>query len=342
MMNSQGDGPSSLKWGVSLMPDLPVAEMARLGAVADEAGFDRCWLFDEGVATRDLYVTLTALALSTTRIHLGPGITNPYTRHPGVTAAAIASLHELSGGRAFLGLGAGGSLTLGPLGIAGDRPATTMRESIQVIRALLDGGPVDFDGSVLRLRHAQLSYGDPDIPLWVAARGPRILATGAELADGVSLDHIHRDFLTEQVGRVRAVAADAGNDVSIAYSATLVVTDADLERVRRHMTYRLVDSPPAVREALGMGDDDVEALRQALADGLDAAARHVRDEWIFPFVIHGTPTECAATILDLVRDNGFSEFTVPIPDPSGAEATMATATDIAKRARQGSNGLRSD
>lgn len=341
-MSSHGADPSSLQWGVSLMPDLSVVEMARLGTVAEDAGFDRCWLFDEGLATRDLYVTLTAMALSTTRIHLGPGITNPYTRHPGVTAAAIASLHELSGGRTFLGLGAGGSLTLGPLGIVGDRPARTMRESIQVIRALLDGGPVDFDGSVLRLRHAELSYGDPDIPLWVAARGPKILATGAELADGVSLDHIHRDFLPEQVASVRAAAAEAGNDVSLAYSATLVVTDADLERVRRHMTYRLVDSPPAVREALGMAENDVEVLRQAMTDGLDEAARYVLDEWIFPFVIHGTPAECAATILDLVRDNGFSQFTVPIPDPSGAEATMAAATDIAKRVRQGGNALRSD
>ncbi len=341
-MSLQGADPSSLQWGVSLMPDFPVAEMARLGAVAEEAGFDRCWLFDEGLATRDLYVTLTAMALATTRIRLGPGITNPYTRHPGVTAAAIASLHELSGGRSFLGLGAGGSLTLGPLGIVGDRPARTMRESIQVIRALLDGGLVDFDGSVLQLRHAELSYGDPDIPLWVAARGPRILAIGAELANGVSLDHIHRDFITEQTASVRAVAAQAGNDISIAYSATLVVTDADLERVRRHMTYRLVDSPPAVRDALGMDDDDVETLRQAMNGGLDEAARYVRDEWIFPFVVHGTPAECASKILELVGDNGFSEFIVPIPDPSEAEATMATAIDIATRAGQAGVALRSN
>ena len=111
-----------LRWGVSLLPDRPVTEVAELGAFAEQIGFDRCWLFDEGLATRELYVTLTAIALCTERIELGPGITNPYTRHPSVAASAIASLHELSSGRAFLGLGVGGSLTLDPIGIQRDRP----------------------------------------------------------------------------------------------------------------------------------------------------------------------------------------------------------------------------
>ena len=71
-------------------------------------------------------MTLTAIALATERILLGPGITNPYVRHPGVTAAAVATIDELSGGRAFVGLGAGGGLTLDPLGIDRRRPVVTV------------------------------------------------------------------------------------------------------------------------------------------------------------------------------------------------------------------------
>ncbi|NCG36429.1 MAG: LLM class flavin-dependent oxidoreductase, partial [Actinobacteria bacterium] len=107
---------------INLIPEAPIAAMVDLAAHAEDLGFDRCWVYDEGLATRDLYVTLSAIATATSRMQLGPGITNPYTRHPAQTAAAIASIDELSGGRGFLGIGAGGSLTLDPLGIKQQRP----------------------------------------------------------------------------------------------------------------------------------------------------------------------------------------------------------------------------
>lgn len=333
-MSSNVDSSGALRWGVGLMPDLPVAQLAELAALAEASGFDRCWLFDEGLATRELYVTLTAVALSTDRIHLGPGITNPYTRHPGVTAAAIASLQELSGGRMFLGLGAGGSLTLDPLGIPRHRPNAAIRESIQAIRALFGGDTVDFDGSLVQLRQAQLSYADAAIPIWVAGRGPRVLATAAELADGISLDHVHRDFLADHVAQIRSTAAEAGTEVDIAYSATIVVTDADLERVRHHMTYRLADSPAAVRDAIGMTDADSTALRAAMADGRHRAARLVKDEWIYPFVIHGSSAECAAQIVALERTHRLREFTVPVPDVAVAGETIEIAAEIARQAAE--------
>ncbi len=320
---------SQLRWGLGLMPDLPVAQVAELGALAEQMGFARFSVYDEGLATRELYVTLTALALRTSRIELGPGITNPYSRHPSVAASAIASLHELSNARAFLGFGAGGSLTLDPIGLTREHPHQTLKEAILVARALLGAGPANYEGRVFRLRHAHLAYGDPSIPIWVAGRGPRVLATAAQLADGVSLDHIHRDFLGEQVAMIRSAAAAAGNRVELAYAATIVVTDADLQRVRRHMTYRLADSPSAVQETIGISAADILAIRSAMADGLDAAARLVKDEWVFPFVIHGTPAECARRIRELTRLHGIDEFTVPMPDPEVASEVMSVAAEIA-------------
>ena len=77
---------------INLIPEAPIAEMTALAVLAETLGFDRCWVYDEGLATRDLYVTLTAIALSTDTMEIGPGITNPYTRHPAQTAAAILSL----------------------------------------------------------------------------------------------------------------------------------------------------------------------------------------------------------------------------------------------------------
>ena len=318
---------------MSLLPDAAAGRVAMLAARAEGLGFDRCWLYDEGLATRDLYVCLTAVALATERIELGPGITNPYTRHPSVAASAVASLHELSGGRTFLGFGAGGSLTLDPLGMEHDRPALMIRESIAVCRALFGDETHDLDGEVFRLSGARMTYGDPEIAIWVAGRGPAVLAAGAELADGVSLDHIHEDFLGEQVAYVRDRAARVENPVSIAYSATIVTDEAALERLRRHMTYRLVDSPPSVKESIGLTPADSAAIRAAMADGLDQAARLVKDEWVFPFVVHGTAAECASAVADLFGRHGFAEFTVPVVDGAFAAETMATAAEVIDLAR---------
>ena len=77
----------TLPLSVNLMPKGPVAEVADLAVLAERLGYRRCWVYDEGLITRDVYVTLTAIALATKRILLGPGITNPCVRHPGVAAA---------------------------------------------------------------------------------------------------------------------------------------------------------------------------------------------------------------------------------------------------------------
>ena len=186
---------------INLIPEAPIAEMTALAVLAETLGFDRCWVYDEGLATRDLYVTLTAIALSTDTMEIGPGITNPYTRHPAQTAAAIASLDEVSQGRAFLGIGAGGSLTLDPLGLPRPSPLTAVRETIEASRSLWAGGPVDFDGAHLRLRSARLDHARSDIEIWLAGRGPKMLTLGGAAADGVMLDFIHRPnvFFAQQL-----------------------------------------------------------------------------------------------------------------------------------------------
>ena len=102
---------------MNIIPEGTVQELVALGIVAEDPGFERCGVYDEGLATRDVCITRAAIAAATSTLELGTGITNPYTRHPATTAMATVTLDEMSGGRAFLGIGAGGSLTLDPLGI---------------------------------------------------------------------------------------------------------------------------------------------------------------------------------------------------------------------------------
>jgi 5,10-methylenetetrahydromethanopterin reductase len=315
-----------LRASVNLIPEAPVARVVELGKLAEDLGFDRCWVYDEGLATRDVYVTMAAIAAATSRIRLGTGITNPYTRHPSTTAAAIATLDEMSGGRAFLGLGAGGSLTLGPLGIERSQPLASVRDVLLACRSLLSGQPVTMSTSQFELRGAALGFGRPDLEIWVAGRGPKMLAMGGELADGVMLDFIHRDAIGEQIERVRRTRR-----TRISYSTMIVTDEQAMADTKPHMTYRLVDSQPQVRAMLGVSDRDVAVIREAMADGLAAAGEHVRAEWVLPFVIAGTVDRCAADLAALMARHDIDEFLLPVLDLHHAEHLMNVVAEVVAR-----------
>ena len=111
-----------------------------------------------------------------------------------------------------------------------------------------------------------------------------MLALGGELADGVMLDFIYKPELGEYIENIRH-----SKKTKVCYSTAIVTDEQDLEFVRPHMTYRLVDAPPRVKESIGITTEEVDRIRSALSGGLESAARHVKDEWIAPFIIQGTP-----------------------------------------------------
>lgn len=251
----------TLPLSVALMPEAPVGDIVELAVLAEQLGLARCWVYDEGLVTRDVYVTLTAIAASTERLPLGPGITNPFVRHPGATAAAIASLDEFSGGRAFLGLGAGGGLTLAPMAIERSKPYTAVSEMVATLRQLFAGERVTHDGAVFSFAEAHLEYGRPDIEIILAGRGPRMTAFGGHSADGFNLGYIHKDLLGGHAAALRDAAGD--RPFRISYSTKMVTTDEEFEDARAQLSFRLVDSPPEVRELVGIGDDTVAEIGRA-------------------------------------------------------------------------------
>ena len=313
---------------LNLWPHGSVERAVEIARLAESLGYQRCWVYDEGLAASDVYVTMTAIAMATGSLGIGPGITNPYTRHAGATASAIASLDEVSGGRAFLGIGAGGSLTLDPLGLARERPLTAVRETIAACRRLFAGGTVTVAGSHVRLSEASLLNARAGIEIWLAGRGPRMLELGGAACDGVLVDFLYKPHLGAAVERIRAAGRAAGNEPRIAYSTMLVTDDDTMAALKPHMTYRLVDSPPEVREAIGLSEADAAAIRAALAGGLEAAAEQVRDEWALPFVIAGTPGECAEELQSLAAQHGIESFLVPLLDDEPAEKLLRSGAKV--------------
>jgi 5,10-methylenetetrahydromethanopterin reductase len=148
------------------------------------AGFESFLHADERFYL-ETYSTLTVCAEHTRRIRLGPSVTDPYSRHPALTAMAIGTLDHYSEGRAQLGIGAGNS-GFRELQIKRIHPAQAIRESIQVVRALLAGETVTIEGKIIRLKDCKLNF-EPrgPVPIIVGSNGQLIIKLAAEIADGV-------------------------------------------------------------------------------------------------------------------------------------------------------------
>ena len=167
--------------GVWVFPDVPAPELVDLARHVEDLGLDELWVGDEGPA-RDPFAVLAAAAVVTDRIRLATGITNPYVRHPGVAAASMLTIHELSGGRAVLGVGAGGQMSLAPFGLRASRPVDRVREFLDVARAVATGTPAaGYSPSDVAVTDA--AAGAP-LPVFVGARGPRLNRLASERADG--------------------------------------------------------------------------------------------------------------------------------------------------------------
>jgi len=165
---------------MGLSPREPIGRFGDLARTAEELGFGAAWLADSQLYTKDVHVGLALAAERTSRIKLGPGVTNPVTRHLTVTANAIAAIGEVSGGRAMLGLGAGDAAVF-PLGIAPARIAD-LRRAIGALRSLLSGDQAELDGARVSVAAAKTPC-----PILVSASQPRMLELAGAEADGVIL-----------------------------------------------------------------------------------------------------------------------------------------------------------
>jgi 5,10-methylenetetrahydromethanopterin reductase len=171
-----------------VLGDAPVAAMVERVKLAEASGFGTVWLADERFY-REVYSCLAIFAANTARVRLGPCVTDPFARHPALTAMAIATLDEISGQRSILGIGAGVS-GFAELGIDRRKPPRAIREAIELIRALLRGEQVDFHGEIIHFNDGRLSFkpARADIPIYVASNGPLGQRAAGALADGAIME----------------------------------------------------------------------------------------------------------------------------------------------------------
>ena len=177
----------------------------------------------------------------TTRLRLAVGVTNPYLRHPAITAVAAMTVHELSEGRAVLGLGPGGDVALAPArDRAGAHRCRSAAGAVRVIRAVCRGEPTD---GYEPPAHA---FTAPDLPLYIGARGERFNRFASEAADGVFVAGVAPSLFDELVGWARSV-----RPISIALYISACFDDEDVERSRPLLIHAFLNGPERLRASGG-------------------------------------------------------------------------------------------
>jgi 5,10-methylenetetrahydromethanopterin reductase len=312
-----------MKTGLLLPGRQGVGRMVEISREVERLGFDALWIPDERFY-REVYGLCAVISLGTEQIAIGPCVTDPYSRHPALTAAAMATLDELSGGRALLGIGAGVS-GFRELGIERTHPAVAVYEAVTLIRRLLAGDPVAFSGRVISF-NGRLDFVPirAAVPIYVAAGGPRMLETAGAVADGVILQaQMTHSELGSSIARVRAAASEAGRSVdSVQLVARVdVAVDDDVDvayaALRPRVARILTRDWPDLRRFRALGLKVPGDLRELSAnvpythdpDVLRPIAERVPDGFVDAFCVAATPRTLAAR-LEILREHGIDHLIV--------------------------------
>lgn len=304
----------------------PTAEAVKLSILAEEQGLDCVW-YCQDLFQRDAWVFLSAVAARTRSIGLGTGIVTPYTVNPAELVMHAATLDEFSGGRVRLGISVGAVEFLKWVGIRVRRPLSAMRESFDIIRRLLNGERVPYDGKVYRgwTEDAYLRFTPPRsrIPLYLGAQSRRMLELTGEIADGGLPLLFPPEYYGKVVRRISAGAKRAGRDpeeldiVGCLWFSLSRDREAAKDALRELVAYYGPHLAPEMIEEAGLKPEDFDPIREALSRReFDLAKSLVTDE-MARLAIYGTPDDCIGRIEELRRKGlRHVRFGPPLgPDP---------------------------
>lgn len=303
--------------------------------MAEEAGFDMIvvsehfhpWV-DDHSAAGFAFSTIAAMAQATSRVTFTTGVTTPLFRfHPGIVAQAAATLDRLSGGRFRLGVGLGENINEGPLGY--DFPAykernARMTEALEIMRRLLDGEKLTYDGKYYRTDRAKL-YSPPvqeHLPIYMAAGGPKSAQLAGTMADGV-ITSVKDPAVTQNdvVEPLRAAAAEAGHPAPTVLATRWSIWAQNEEEAWEALTAWRGLRAPGRLEAV-----DPQTLRER-ADELP------RSEILGRYSVVANPDETVATYRPLIDELNADIVTFQMTCPDQPELISILGKDVLPRLR---------
>jgi 5,10-methylenetetrahydromethanopterin reductase len=311
-----------------ITPVLKTREIMKLAQLAEEVGVDRLGISDV-IFYPDTYELQVLCALVTKRVKIGSLVTNPYTRHPAVIAAAASTLDEISDGRAFVGIGAGAGI--GKLGVIRSPPAPTIREAVHIIRELLAGRVVNYQGNTYQLscKDARLEFPPQhSVPILIGTRSPRIAKLAGEVADIIVIGarYISDQQLTNYLRWISEGAAHARRDIdSIEVAPRLTICasgDGELAKqsVKLYAAYYLaLLRPPDLLIEEAKLQKIIDAVRRVKGWYFSPNVQYpqeidklVDEEIVDKFAVAGTPDECIAKIKNMITRYRFRSISLNV------------------------------
>lgn len=305
-----------VQFGVGFAPNVPVAQVIEAAQLAERLDYDVFWVTDSHLVGREAMVVLGALAASTQRINLGPGVSHLAGRHPSVIASAMATLDDLAPGRIRLGFGVGDS---GPLNLG--VPRTSLRDLEQAvvgIRSMLQGSEMPGDTRALRLNYVQKRDKSP-VPIYIAASGERTLRMAGRVADAVLISGMP-SALPSSISLVREGEREAsrtpGSARILFWTTACVDHDGQVARaaVRGSVARRAMNTFGRRPELLSPEDAEaLHALQAAHQQGYRWDTDYtnlVPDKWIDELAVAGTPEEVRSRLERALADGADEISTI--------------------------------
>jgi alkanesulfonate monooxygenase SsuD/methylene tetrahydromethanopterin reductase-like flavin-dependent oxidoreductase (luciferase family) len=306
---------SEMKFSMLLSPPLPPVDKAmKIASMADDGNFYSLVLPDHTLMvppgfTPNALSLLSALSVTTKNVRLGTGVTDIVRYHPSILAQFFATVDHLSGGRAFLGLGAGEAMNIKPFGIEWGKPYTKLREGIEVLRKLWTGERFSYSGKYFRFENAflQIKPVQRTIPIYLGANGTKTRELAGEMCEGwMPIAETPKTY-RENLKDVKRGAEKAGRSMDEIDTALQIYTAIDesyeraMERARQYkgMVVSSVDKAEQAGYTFDLPEDFSKKyyyedllLEDELLIKMLKASEQVTDEMLADFFIVGTPRDC--------------------------------------------------
>ena len=314
----------------TLIGPAQLAGMARLG---EELGFGELWVAEDFYYTAAISTATAALG-ATARIPVGTGVVSAVTRHPALLAMEIATLAGMYPGRFIPGIGLGLPSWLKEMGLHPPKQLGPVKECVEVVRRLLHGETVSFNGETFSCSDITLHY-PIEVPIYIGAFGPKMLTLSGEIADGTiiglitSPDYVRwaRECIT-QGAQARGRSGHHKVVVFVFFSI-----DEDAERARDKVRGLMALYLQIIHEGELHATTDIAGITGDLhtileSGGVEALEREMPPAWLEDLSITGTPAECAARVEDYFAAGADSVILMPMPHETAEDTIRLAAREM--------------
>lgn len=305
-------------------------EAISLVQYAEDKGFEAVWQAESRLV-RDAIVPMSAYAATTSRIKVASGVTNNWTRNIGLLAATFLTLDDLAEDRIICGIGAWWDPLASKVGINRRKPLLAMRETVEVLRQLLNMETVTFDGEFHHVDGINLDvvHGRKEprnVPIYIGATGMKMMELTGEIADGACLNYlVHPDYNARALDALERGANKAGKTIEDIDRPQLMICSVDNDRKKaldgaRKMITQYLGQQPHLMKASGVSQELLDDIHQVLTwpateEEIEGAMHLVPDDVVQMCTASGSPEEVKAKVREYVSNGATCPILYPLGDP---------------------------